>query len=121
MAAFERLVRFETTDGSVKYGNLEKETPTREIEGSEVEVVEGDVQSGFRKGSGRVRIGKVCLILFHCLENDPGSGMFWWCWRNFKPSVEFAGGTDDNGWLAFSMGYHRNHDGHMCMEFDSIC
>jgi hypothetical protein len=79
MAAFERLIRFESADGQVKYGNLEKEMPTREIEGSEVELLEGDVKSGFRKGGGRERVGKVSFC--GCL--------FWW---EMMPICELSGG-----------------------------
>jgi transcription initiation factor TFIIH subunit 2 len=59
MAAFERLIRFETGEGKTMYGNLKKEIPTRDIEGSEVEVLEGDIQSGFKKSGGSVKVGKV--------------------------------------------------------------
>src|SRR5947209_2422402 len=52
-AAFERLIRFEDGEGKTVYGNLEEEVPTREIEGRSVEVVEGDVESGFRKTGGK--------------------------------------------------------------------
>ena len=45
------------------YGDLGKETPTREIEGSTVEVLEGGVKEGFRKTGGKARVGKVCLHL----------------------------------------------------------
>jgi transcription initiation factor TFIIH subunit 2 len=55
MASFDRLIRFETQEGKTLYGNLEKEVPTREIEGSSVEVLEGDVKRG------RAKVGKVCL------------------------------------------------------------
>jgi hypothetical protein len=61
MASFDRLIRFETQEGKTLYGNLEKEVPTREIEGSSVDVLEGDVKSGFRKTGGRAKVGKVCL------------------------------------------------------------
>lgn len=59
MPAFERLVRFEAQDGKTYYGNLTKETPTREIEGSKVEVLEGDVKSGFKKTGGEETVSKV--------------------------------------------------------------
>lgn len=59
MAAFERLIRFEAEDGAVVYGNLEKETPTREIEGSTVEVLEGSVKSGFKKTGDQRKVGKL--------------------------------------------------------------
>jgi transcription initiation factor TFIIH subunit 2 len=57
--AFDRLIRFQTSDGKVKYGNLEKETPTKEIEGSEVEVLEGDIKSGFKKTGGKAKVEKL--------------------------------------------------------------
>jgi transcription initiation factor TFIIH subunit 2 len=61
MSAFERLIRFEDKEGKTVYGNLEKETPTREIEGSSVEILEGDVQSGFKKTGQKATVGKVCI------------------------------------------------------------
>jgi transcription initiation factor TFIIH subunit 2 len=63
MASFDRLIRFETSDGKTLYGNLEKETPTREIEGSEVEVLSGDIKSGFRKSGETVKVGKLLCPL----------------------------------------------------------
>ena len=63
MSTFDRLIRFQTSDGSVKYGNLEKETPTREIEGSEVELLEGNVKSGFKKSGGKAKVGKLLCPL----------------------------------------------------------
>ncbi|KAI1578237.1 fumarylacetoacetate hydrolase family protein [Pyrenophora tritici-repentis] len=56
---FERLIRFETPDGEIKYGDLGKAVPTKEIEGREVDVLEGDVKSGFKKGGGRAKVGKL--------------------------------------------------------------
>lgn len=61
MSAFERLIRFEDKDGKTVYGNLEKEVPTKEIEGSSVEVLEGDVKSGFKKTGQKTTVGKVCI------------------------------------------------------------
>lgn len=58
-ATFDRLIRFETSNGEAKYGNLEKEVPTREIEGSEVELLEGDVKTGFKKTGGKEKVGKL--------------------------------------------------------------
>ncbi|KAH8716920.1 hypothetical protein GQ44DRAFT_688360 [Phaeosphaeriaceae sp. PMI808] len=63
MATFDRLIRFQSSDGNVKYGNLEKETPTREIEGSEVEVLEGDIKSGFKKTGGKAKVEKLLCPL----------------------------------------------------------
>ncbi|KAH7073495.1 hypothetical protein BKA63DRAFT_534000 [Paraphoma chrysanthemicola] len=59
MATFERLIRFQTADGKTVYGNLEKEVPTRDIEGSEVEVLEGDIKSGFKKSGSKTKVGKL--------------------------------------------------------------
>lgn len=59
MAAFERLIRFQTEDGNVRYGNLEEEVPTREIEGMEVEVLDGDVERGFKKSGGKATVKKL--------------------------------------------------------------
>lgn len=56
MAVFERLIRFRDTDGTVRYGDLGAETPTREICGKEVEVLEGGVEGGFRKSGGKARV-----------------------------------------------------------------
>ncbi|RAR07854.1 tfiih basal transcription factor complex p44 subunit [Stemphylium lycopersici] len=72
MAAFERLIRFEDTAGKIVYGNLDKETPTKEIEGSVVEVLDGDVKSGFKKTGGKATVGKLLCPLpttniIHCV------------------------------------------------------
>jgi transcription initiation factor TFIIH subunit 2 len=57
--AFERLIRFEDEKGEVLYGNLEKETPTKEIEGSVVEVIDGSIEKGFSKASRKATVKKV--------------------------------------------------------------
>lgn len=57
--AFERLIRFEDEEGKVVYGNLEKETPTKEIEGSVVEVIDGSIEKGFSKTSPKATVKKV--------------------------------------------------------------
>jgi transcription initiation factor TFIIH subunit 2 len=62
-SSFERLIRFESEDGKSLYGNLEKETPTREIEGSEVEVLEGDVKGGFKKSGSKAKVQKLLCPL----------------------------------------------------------
>lgn len=59
MAAFERLIRFQADDGKIVYGNLEKEIPTRDIQGSQVEVLDGDVKSGFKKTGGKATVSKL--------------------------------------------------------------
>lgn len=63
MAAFERLIRFQTSEGKTVYGNLEKETPTREIEGSNVEILEGDVKQGFKRTGGKATVSKLLCPL----------------------------------------------------------
>jgi len=57
--AFERLIRFVADDGKTYYGNLTKETPTLEIEGSKVEVINGDIDSGFSKAGSEATVSKV--------------------------------------------------------------
>jgi len=59
MAAFARLIRFKTADGTIKYGDLGSETPTREIRGKEVELLEGDVKAGFRKSGETAKVGEL--------------------------------------------------------------
>lgn len=56
MAAFERLIRFKAADGTVRYGDLGAETPTRDIRGKEVELLDGDVKAGFKKSGGKARV-----------------------------------------------------------------
>ena len=63
MAAFSHLIRFEANDGNTYYGDLEKETPTREIQGKEVEVLEGDVKSGFSKKGSKAKVSKLLCPL----------------------------------------------------------
>lgn len=65
MAAFERLIRFEATDGKTCYGDLGAEVPTREIEGKTVKVLDGDVKSGFKKSGGEAVVGKVCYFCLY--------------------------------------------------------
>ena len=60
--SFERLVRFQADDGKTYFGNLTKQLPTREIEGSRVEVLSGDVQSGFKKTGDEATVSKVGQI-----------------------------------------------------------
>lgn len=59
MAAFERLIRFQADDGKTYYGDLGSEVPTREIEGKKVEVLEGDVETGFKKTGAQAQVAKV--------------------------------------------------------------
>ncbi|KAF2264262.1 hypothetical protein CC78DRAFT_568399 [Lojkania enalia] len=57
--AFERLIRFVAGDGKTYYGNLTKETPTVEIEGSNVEILSGDIQSGLSKTGKEATVSKL--------------------------------------------------------------
>jgi transcription initiation factor TFIIH subunit 2 len=57
--AFERLIRFEDKKGEVVYGNLMKETPTKEIEGSVVEIINGSIEKGFSKATQKTTVKKV--------------------------------------------------------------
>ena len=63
MAAFSHLIRFEADDGNIYYGDLKKETPTREIEGNEVELLEGDIKSGFNKKGSTAKISRLLCPL----------------------------------------------------------
>jgi transcription initiation factor TFIIH subunit 2 len=63
MSAFSHLVRFEAEDGKTYYGDLAKETPTRDIEGTEVEVLEGDVKSGFSKKGSKAKVSRLLCPL----------------------------------------------------------
>ncbi len=57
--AFERLIRFEDGKGDIVYGNLENETPTKEIEGSVVEIIDGSLEEGFSKTGQKATVKKV--------------------------------------------------------------
>jgi transcription initiation factor TFIIH subunit 2 len=63
MASFSHLIRFQSDDGKTYYGDLTKEVPTREIEGSEVEVLEGDVARGFQKSGSKAKVEKLLCPL----------------------------------------------------------
>lgn len=56
---FERLIRFVSSTGETQYGNLAKETPTKEIQGSEVEILKGDIESGFEKTGEKATVKQV--------------------------------------------------------------
>ncbi|KAF2736865.1 hypothetical protein EJ04DRAFT_533409 [Polyplosphaeria fusca] len=59
MAGFERLIRFVGEDGKTHFGDLGKERPTREIEGSAVELLNGDIKSGFSKTGKEATVSKL--------------------------------------------------------------
>ncbi|KAF2640784.1 hypothetical protein P280DRAFT_490180 [Massarina eburnea CBS 473.64] len=63
-ATFDRLIRFEADDGKTYYGDLGKEAvPSREIQGKTVGVLEGDVESGFKKTGGEAKVEKLLCPL----------------------------------------------------------
>jgi transcription initiation factor TFIIH subunit 2 len=69
--SFERLIRFKANDGKTYKGNLSKETPTEEIVGSEVEILEGDIKSGFKKTGQKAQVSEVRLSdSFHCTRHS---------------------------------------------------
>ena len=57
--AFERLIRFESEQGGIVYGDLPASIPTEEIEGSTVTVVDGDIDTGFSITTRRAIVKKV--------------------------------------------------------------
>jgi hypothetical protein len=60
MATFDRLIRFEAENGKTYLGDLGKEeVPTREIEGRTVQVLEGNVEGGFKRTGGEASVSKV--------------------------------------------------------------
>lgn len=61
---FERLIRFVSSTGETQYGNLTKETPTKEIQGSEVEILNGDIESGFEKTGEKATVKQVSRTAF---------------------------------------------------------
>ena len=63
MAAFSHLIRFEAEDGKTYYGDLTKETPTKEIQGKEVELLKGDIQTGFSKSGSKATVSKLLCPL----------------------------------------------------------
>ncbi|KAK3074167.1 hypothetical protein LTR53_003637 [Teratosphaeriaceae sp. CCFEE 6253] len=57
---FERLIRFQEQDGqSIRYGDLPLVVPNDGIIGGSVEVLNGDIQSGFQKAGTKAAVGKL--------------------------------------------------------------
>ncbi|KAK4182349.1 hypothetical protein QBC35DRAFT_510161 [Podospora australis] len=56
--SFQRLVRFVNAEGATNYGDLKTEA-TGDLTGAEVEVLEGDLQTGFRTTGRTDKIQKV--------------------------------------------------------------
>jgi hypothetical protein len=57
--SFERLIRFVDKAGKTQYGNLGKVMPVREIEGCEVEIVDGSINTAFQNTGKTTRVIKV--------------------------------------------------------------
>lgn len=62
--AFQRLVRFVNAEGKTQYGDL-KSQPTGDLVGAEVDVLEGDIDSGFTATGRTEKIKEVCLSHTH--------------------------------------------------------
>lgn len=60
--SFQRLVRFQNAQGSTVYGDLKQEA-TGDLTGTEVEVLEGDIQSGFKASGKTDKIQKLLCPL----------------------------------------------------------
>ncbi|RHZ58696.1 hypothetical protein CDV55_105167 [Aspergillus turcosus] len=61
--SFQRLIRFVSTDGKTLYGDLVKNIPTLEIEGTKVAVLEGDIESGFHRTGAEATVQKLLCPL----------------------------------------------------------
>ena len=56
---FKRLVRFEDAEGVVNYGDVGDNTGANGWEGADVEILEGDIDAGFKRTGRPARIKKV--------------------------------------------------------------
>lgn len=61
--AFDRLVRFEDDEGKIHYGNVPYEFPSEGIDGAKIQILKGDISSGFSKGDGTATVKKVDIPL----------------------------------------------------------
>lgn len=59
--SFDRLIRFLDQDGKPSYGNLSKDVDVKSIEGSDVQMVFGNIDDGFRITSEKAHVMKVCF------------------------------------------------------------
>jgi hypothetical protein len=57
--SFKTLVRFENASGQIRYGDLGNASAARDLEGAEVELLDGDVDSGFKATGKKDKIHKV--------------------------------------------------------------
>ena len=63
--SFKWLVRYTNTSGETNYGDLKTEPGNGSLEGAEVEVLSGDLESGWSKTGKTDKIGKVFGELFN--------------------------------------------------------
>jgi hypothetical protein len=56
---FDRLIRFVDGDGHTVFGNLSEETPLSQIQGLTVQLVKGDLDTGFKRSDEWRTVGKV--------------------------------------------------------------
>jgi transcription initiation factor TFIIH subunit 2 len=56
---FDRLFRFLDTEGNTYYGNLTEDIPGDSLMGRKVDVLDGDINAGFRKSTKQASIKKV--------------------------------------------------------------
>ncbi|KAM5343944.1 hypothetical protein ACJ41O_012481 [Fusarium nematophilum] len=55
---FDRLIRFLDEGGVERFGNVEADVPTSELTGKEVQLVSGDLESGFRVQDEKGKVAK---------------------------------------------------------------
>jgi hypothetical protein len=59
---FDRLIRFEDDGGNVHYGNIPQEFPSGGVLGTKVQVLKGDLSSGFSIGQEQATLKKVNIF-----------------------------------------------------------
>lgn len=57
--SFSRLIRFESDEGAVLYGDVSDEALLANIEGKSVTVINGDLQNGFSVSQSTAKVTKV--------------------------------------------------------------
>jgi hypothetical protein len=56
---FDRLIRFRDRKGIDRYGNVETEVAASELEGQIVQLVSGNIESGFKIIEEKAEVAKV--------------------------------------------------------------
>lgn len=57
--SFKRLIRFYDKEGKERYGDVEDEIAPSELEGKAVNLVSGNIESGFKVLEEKVEVAKV--------------------------------------------------------------